>query len=111
MFDRTLNPGQLEIVREIVDGNATGDIDTAVYTDVVDNYTFTRNADGSVTVDHSGFVEDAAAGDVEEGEWRRCRTAWTACSTSRDCASRMGTAGRSITTSTPCSTNLRPVSR
>ncbi len=64
MFDRTLNPGQLKIVREIVDGNEAGDIDTAVYTDVVTNYTFTRNADGSVTVNHSGFV-DGAVGNVE----------------------------------------------
>lgn len=59
VFDRTINPGNLSIVREILDGNVAGDIDTAVYTDVVDNYTFTRNADGSITVDHSGFDEDA----------------------------------------------------
>ncbi|NYT45449.1 heme peroxidase [Alcaligenaceae bacterium] len=59
VFDRTINPGNLGIAREILDGNVAGDIDTAVYTDVVENYTFTRNADGSITVDHSGFDEDA----------------------------------------------------
>lgn len=60
VFDRTINPGSLAIVREILNGNVEGDIDTAVYTDVIENYTFTRNADGSITVDHSGFDEDAA---------------------------------------------------
>lgn len=58
VFDRSINPGNLAIVREILDGNAEGDVDTAVYTDVMENYTFTRNADGSITVDHSGFDED-----------------------------------------------------
>jgi Ca2+-binding RTX toxin-like protein len=58
MFDRTLNPGQLSIVREIVDGKVAGDVDTAVYTDVVGNYSFVTNADGSLRIDHVGF--DAA---------------------------------------------------
>ena len=66
VFSRVVNPGNLSIVREILDGNQAGDIDVAVYTDVMDNYTFTRNADGSITVDHSGFDEDAAADDDEE---------------------------------------------
>jgi Ca2+-binding RTX toxin-like protein len=52
MFDRTLNPGQLSIVREIVDGGQAADKDVAVYWDVRDNYTFTLNDDGSVTVEH-----------------------------------------------------------
>ncbi|WP_210482681.1 peroxidase family protein [Microvirga antarctica] len=52
MFDATLNPGQLHIVREILDGNEAGDVDVAVYGDSVDNYTFVRNGDGSVTVEH-----------------------------------------------------------
>lgn len=62
MFDRTLNPGQLNIVREILDGDATGDVDIAVYTDIVDNYSFARNADGSITVTHSGFDDDDGEG-------------------------------------------------
>lgn len=66
VFDRTINPGNLGIVREILDGNVASDIDTAVYTDVVENYSFTRNADGSITVDHSGFDEDAGP-DGDEG--------------------------------------------
>ena len=52
MLDRTLNPGQLQIVREIVDGNLAGDVDIAVFGDSVENYAFGRNADGSVTVEH-----------------------------------------------------------
>ena len=56
MLSATLNPGQLSIVREIVDGKQAGDIDTAVYTDVVANYTFGTNSDGSIFVDHTGFV-------------------------------------------------------
>ena len=59
MFDRTLNPGQLEIVREILDGDAgNADVDIAVFTDIFDRYTITINADGSITVSHTGF--DAA---------------------------------------------------
>ncbi|WP_114948334.1 peroxidase family protein [Microvirga calopogonii] len=53
MFDRTLNPGQLSIVREIVDGGQDSDVDVAVYTDVMANYTVTRNEDGSITVEHN----------------------------------------------------------
>ena len=55
MFDRTLNPGQLHIVREILDGEEAGDVDVAAYIDIVDNYTFVRNSDGSITVTHAEF--------------------------------------------------------
>ncbi|WP_283207320.1 beta strand repeat-containing protein, partial [Methylobacterium soli] len=68
MFSRTLNPGQLNIVREIVDGNKAGDVDTAVYTDVVANYTFGTNSDGSIFVDHTGFVETQGADGGGEDE-------------------------------------------
>jgi Ca2+-binding RTX toxin-like protein len=53
MLDRTLNPGQLSIVREILDGDEgnTG-IDTAVYRDLRENYSVVREADGSITVTH-----------------------------------------------------------
>jgi Ca2+-binding RTX toxin-like protein len=57
MMDRTLNPGQLSIVREIVKDDGVGDTDVAVYWDVRDNYTATKNADGSVTIAHTGFDE------------------------------------------------------
>lgn len=63
-----INPGQLSIVRELLDGDAdNSDVDTAVYTDVFANYTITRNADGSVTVDHTGFT-DPGDGEDENGE-------------------------------------------
>jgi Ca2+-binding RTX toxin-like protein len=39
MFNRTYNPGQLQIVREILTANGTGDVDTAVFTGVRANYT------------------------------------------------------------------------
>src|SRR5690606_173261 len=66
VFSRVINPGNLSIVREILDGGVAGDVDVAVYTDVIENYTFTRNADGSITVDHTGFDEDNVDDDVEE---------------------------------------------
>ena len=53
MLSATLNPGQLAIVREIVDGDMDNSaIDMAVYGDMRANYTITSNADGSVTVEH-----------------------------------------------------------
>ena len=60
LFDRTLNPGQLTIIREILDGdpNNTG-IDTAVYRGNQAEYTITRNDDGSVTVTHDTPLTDA----------------------------------------------------
>ena len=63
-----INPGQLSIVRELIDGDlANMNTDTAVYTDVRANYTITRNADGSFTVDHTGFT-DPGDGEDENGE-------------------------------------------
>ncbi len=60
MFDRTLNPGQLTIIREILDGDPdnTG-IDTAVFRGNRSEYTITRNADGSITVAHDNPVTEA----------------------------------------------------
>lgn len=60
MFDRTLNPGQLTIIREILDGDLdnTG-IDTAVYRGNRAEYTITRNGDGSITVRHDTPATDA----------------------------------------------------
>ena len=53
MLSATLNPGQLSIVREIVDGDLDDTaLDVAVYGDLRANYTITSNADGSVTVEH-----------------------------------------------------------
>lgn len=58
MLAGVLNPGQLSIVREIVDGNAAGDIDTAVYTDIREHYGFGVNTDGSLYVDHAPPATD-----------------------------------------------------
>ncbi len=52
LLERAITPGQMEIVREIVNGGEIGDTDIAVYSDIRANYEFTRNADGSVTVEH-----------------------------------------------------------
>ncbi|TWH32175.1 MULTISPECIES: peroxidase family protein [unclassified Aminobacter] len=58
MLDGVFNPAQLTIVREIVDGNQTGDIDTSVYTDVRVNYAFGVNKDGSLYVEHAPPASD-----------------------------------------------------
>ncbi len=60
-----INPGQLKAVREILyDDAATvaagNPVDTsedvAVFSDIRDNYTITRNPDGTWTVNHTGFT-------------------------------------------------------
>ncbi|RYZ15249.1 MAG: heme peroxidase [Alphaproteobacteria bacterium] len=68
MMSGEINPGQLSIVREMLDGNVAGDIDTAVYTDLRANYTFGNNSDGSIFIDHTGFVKPQADDDLPEGE-------------------------------------------
>ncbi|MFN3720228.1 MAG: peroxidase family protein, partial [Rhizobium rhizophilum] len=52
LLERTITPGQMEIVREIVDGGQVGDTDIAVYSDIRANYTVAQNDDGSFTVTH-----------------------------------------------------------
>jgi Ca2+-binding RTX toxin-like protein len=82
IFDGIVNPGQLQAVREILNGGQNGDLDVAVYSDnfsinavvrnnideITDgNYTITRhrdangNLDGSYTVAHTGFDPLTAA--------------------------------------------------
>ena len=64
MFDRTLNPGQLSIVREILDGDAMDTaIDQAVYRGNRAEYEIEHNDDGSVTVRHAAPV----AGGFDDG--------------------------------------------
>lgn len=60
MVSGAIKPVQLNIVREILDHgtgspNAALGTDVAVYWDVVDNYAFSRGADGSYLVEHTGF--------------------------------------------------------
>ncbi|MGH7027537.1 peroxidase family protein, partial [Brevundimonas sp.] len=52
MVDRIIAPSQLHIVREILDGGQAGDIDTAVFWDVRDNYDITRAEDGGFIITH-----------------------------------------------------------
>jgi Ca2+-binding RTX toxin-like protein len=52
MFNGTYNPGQLQIVREIVDESGDGFTDIAVFSDVRANYLITNNPNGTVTVTH-----------------------------------------------------------
>ncbi len=62
LLERTITPSQMQIVREIVDGGMTGDVDVAVYSDIQANYSFERNADGSVTVTHVTVDPDGTLG-------------------------------------------------
>ncbi|OOG68665.1 hypothetical protein B0E45_17580, partial [Sinorhizobium sp. A49] len=58
MLTRTIVPTQLHIVREIVEDDGIGDVDTAFFNDTFldangnANYTVVRNADGSTTISH-----------------------------------------------------------
>lgn len=52
MVDGRINPGSMQIVRELLDGGGDGDIDTAIYWDDFANYDITANQDGSFTVSH-----------------------------------------------------------
>ena len=52
LLDGSIAPGQLQIVRELLDSGQEGDVDVAVFYDIRDNYSITANADGSVTVQH-----------------------------------------------------------
>ncbi|MBX3510675.1 MAG: hypothetical protein KF700_05700 [Hyphomonadaceae bacterium] len=68
MIEGAINPGTLQIVREILDGDQAGDEDTAVYWDVRDNYDITQNADGSLTISH--ITQTAGAVDPLSGRNR-----------------------------------------
>ena len=52
LLDGTINPAQLQIVREILDGGQEGDIDVAEFMDIRANYDIEANTDGSYTVTH-----------------------------------------------------------
>ncbi|HCO54869.1 MAG TPA: heme peroxidase [Pelagibacterium sp.] len=69
LFSREIRPSQLEAKREILDGGQQGDIDTAVYWDVLENYEITRNDDGSITVNHveqtAGAIDPASGRNLE----------------------------------------------
>ncbi|MBC2775052.1 calcium-binding protein [Rhizobium sp. AQ_MP] len=73
LLERVVTPGQMKIVREIVNGGKTGDVDVAVYSDVRANYSFVRNADGSVTVTHVNVDPDGTLGLVTSDGTDRIR--------------------------------------
>ena len=55
VFNGEINPTEIQVVREIVlDADAEGTINTAVFSDLADNYTITENSDGTTTVAHDG---------------------------------------------------------
>lgn len=70
VFAGTVNPGNIVMVREIVDGGKAGDVDTALFTDIRANYEVTTvpagavpGAPGSVTtVRHISDAEPEAGG-------------------------------------------------
>ncbi len=69
MLEGRINPGQLKIVREILHDDSGTDI--AVYWDVRENYEISRNADGSVRVEHvtvSDPIDDPITGKRRESD-------------------------------------------
>jgi Ca2+-binding RTX toxin-like protein len=54
LLNGTINPGQLQIAREIRYADGAGDIDVAVFSANIADYTITENEDGSLTVAHDG---------------------------------------------------------
>ena len=59
MFNGTLKPGQLSIVREILSTNNPGDVDIGLYSDVRANYDISApDGDGFITITH--LTRDAA---------------------------------------------------
>lgn len=57
MFSGAINPGQLQIVREIIATGDASDIDVAVFADIQENYTITANPDGSISVAHTTVTD------------------------------------------------------
>jgi hypothetical protein len=57
IFSGQINPGQLVIVREILTADGVGDIDVAAYSGTRAEYDIIANANGSVTVTHSGGLQ------------------------------------------------------
>lgn len=63
MLDRTLNPGQLKIIREILVSNEQGDVDTAVYSGNRDDYTVIQMDDDSVRIIDNRGIDTSTIGD------------------------------------------------
>ena len=57
MLDRSINPGQIHIVRELIDDANGGDFDTAVFSDIRANYQIETDATGNIgDGDGDGFI-------------------------------------------------------
>ncbi len=54
MFNGSINPGQLAIVRTIKTGDGAGDVDRAVFSGALAEYDIDFNTDGTITVAHTG---------------------------------------------------------
>jgi hypothetical protein len=58
VFAGRINPGEISIVRRIVTGDANPtDVDTAVYSGNLAEYTLSVNPNGTVTVNHNGGID------------------------------------------------------
>lgn len=71
LLERVYAPGQLQIVREILDGDQDGDQDTAVFWDLRENYEITSRADGALVVSHltqTGGAVDPVTGRNRESD-------------------------------------------
>ncbi|HEY4136577.1 MAG TPA: peroxidase family protein [Alphaproteobacteria bacterium] len=64
MFNRTYNPGQLQIVREILTADGTGDIDTARFSGNLSDYTVTQLSPTSVRLVDNRGIDSTTIGDV-----------------------------------------------
>ncbi|UTW07475.1 peroxidase family protein [Pseudomonas benzenivorans] len=62
VFAGTINPGQLQIVREILPGDGGFNFDTAMYSGPLANYLIIENGDGTFTVEDLG--EDLLPGGI-----------------------------------------------
>jgi Ca2+-binding RTX toxin-like protein len=67
MLTGEINPGQLHIVREILQSTAANDIDTVVYNRNASEYTVVLNADGSRTVTHTPVVAGGGGVLIDDG--------------------------------------------
>jgi Ca2+-binding RTX toxin-like protein len=58
MLEGKINPGQLQVVREILTADGAGDTDIAVFSDDFENYEIVANSDGSIQVTHVTVSDD-----------------------------------------------------
>ena len=69
MFSGQINPGQLEIVRTIKIANGSDDVDTAVFSGNLAEYTLGSDALGRLTVSHTGGTQADGTDTITGVEW------------------------------------------